>query len=55
MHSDVFVPISIPSLGKYMHHVSFVDEFLRNKWIYFLMKNYDVFDKVKDFKALMEN
>jgi hypothetical protein len=55
VHSDVFGPISVPSLGKSMYYVSFIDEFLRKTWIYFLRKKSEVFDRVKEFKALVEN
>ena len=27
VHSDVFGPVSMPSLGKYMYYVSFIDDF----------------------------
>jgi hypothetical protein len=47
--------VLVPSLGKYMYHVSFMDEFLRNTWIYFLRKKYEVFNRVKEFKDLVEN
>jgi hypothetical protein len=55
VHSDVFGPVSVPSLGKYVYYVSFIDEFSRNTWIYFLRKKYEVFDRFKKFKALVEN
>jgi hypothetical protein len=55
IHSDVSGPILVPSLGKYVYYVSFIDDFSRNTWIYFLRKKSDVFDKFKDFKALVEN
>jgi hypothetical protein len=55
VHNDVFGPMSVPSLGKYMYYVSFIDDFLRNTWIYFLGKKYEVFEKFKEFKALVEN
>jgi hypothetical protein len=55
VHSDVFGPVSVPSLGKYMYYVSFIDEFSRNTWIYFLKNKYEVFDRFKEFKALVEN
>ena len=55
MHSDVFGPVKVPSLGKSVYYVSFIGDFLRNTWIYFLKKNSEVFDKFKEFKALMEN
>jgi hypothetical protein len=55
VHSDVFGPVSVPSLGKYVYYVSFIDDFSRNTWIYFLRKKYEVFDRFKEFKALVEN
>jgi transposase InsO family protein len=55
VHNDVFGPVTIPSLGKFVYYVSFIDDFLRNTWIYFLRKKYEVFDKFKEFKALVEN
>ena len=38
MHSDVFRSVKVTSLGKSMYYVSFIDDFSRNKWIYFLKK-----------------
>jgi hypothetical protein len=55
VHNDVFGPVSVPSLGKYLYYVSFIDDFSRNTWIYFLMKKYEVFDRFKEFKAPIEN
>jgi transposase InsO family protein len=55
VHSDVFRPVSVPSLEKSMYYVSFIDDFLRNTWIYFLRTKYEVFDRFKEFKALVEN
>jgi transposase InsO family protein len=46
---------NIPSLGKYVYYVSFIDDFSRNTWIYFLRKKSEVFDRFKEFKALVEN
>ena len=55
VHSDVFGLVKVPSLGKSMYYVSFIDDFSRNTWIYFLKKKSEVFDRFKEFKALMEN
>ena len=55
VHSDVFGPMNVPLLGKYMYYVSFIDEFSRNAWIYFIKNKYEVFDRFKEFKALVEN
>ena len=38
-----------------MYHVSFIDDFPRNTWIYFLKKKSKFFDRFKEFKALVEN
>ena len=54
MHSDVFGLVKVPSLGKSMYYVSFIDDFSRNTWIYFLKKKFEVFDRFKEFKALVE-
>ena len=47
VHSDVFGPLSVPSLGKFVYYVSFIDDFSRNTWIYFLRKKSEVFDIFK--------
>jgi hypothetical protein len=51
----VFGPVHVPSLGKSMYYVSFIDDLSRNTWIYFLRKKFKVFDQFKEFKALVEN
>jgi hypothetical protein len=38
-----------------VYYVSFIDEFSRNTWIYFLRNKSKVFDRFKEFKALVEN
>ena len=38
-----------------MYYVSFIDDFPRKTWIYFLRKKSKVFDRFKEFKALVEN
>ena len=55
IHKDVFVPICVPSLVKFVYYISFIDDFLRKTWVYFFHKNLEVFNKFKDFKALVEN
>ena len=55
VHSDVFGPVKIPSLGKSMYYVSFRYDCSRITWIYFLRKKSEVFDRFKEFKALVEN
>ena len=38
-----------------MYYVSFIDDFSRKTWIYLLKKKSQVFDRFKEFKALVEN
>jgi hypothetical protein len=47
--------VSVPSLGKIVYYVSFIDDYSRNTWIYFLRKKSEFFDRFKEFKALVEN
>jgi len=47
--------MKVLSLGKSVYYVSFIDDFSRNTWIYFLKKKSEVFERLKEFKALVEN
>ena len=44
VHNDVFGPVKVPSLGKSVYYVSFIDDFSRNTSKYFLKKKSKVFD-----------
>jgi hypothetical protein len=55
VHSDVFGPVTVPSLGGSLYYVSFIDEFSKKTWIYVLRKKSEVFKKFKEFKFLVEN
>lgn len=55
IHSDVFGPVPIPSLGGAIYYVSFIDDFSRNTRLYFLKKKSEVLSKFKEYKALVEN
>ena len=39
IHSDAFGLVHVPSLGKSVYYVSFIDDFSRNTWIYFIKRN----------------
>ena len=47
--------MSSSSLSGYVYYVSFIDYFSRKIWIYFLKIKDEVFNKFKEFKALIEN
>ena len=48
-------PMSSSSLRGYVYYVSFIDDFSRKTWIYFIKNKDEVFSKFKEFKALIEN
>jgi hypothetical protein len=54
IHSDPMGPFSHPSIRKVRFVLIFVDDFSRFTWIYFLRKKSEVFQHLKDFKALVE-
>ena len=55
IHSDVCGPMSSSSLSGYAYYVSFIDDFSRKTWIYFMKSKDEVFNEFKEFKALIEN
>ena len=55
IHSDVCGPMSSSSLSEYVYYVSFIDDYSRKTWSYFLKSKDEVFSKFKEFKALVEN
>ena len=55
IHSTVCGPIPSTYLSGYEYYVTFIDDYSRKTWIYFLKKKSEVFRKFKEFKSLIEN
>ena len=55
VHLDVHGPMTETSLSGYVYYVSSIDDYSCKTWIYFLKGKNEVFSKVKEFKALVEN
>jgi transposase InsO family protein len=55
VHSDVCGPMPSTSLSGYVYYVSFIDDYSRKTWVYFLKSKDEVLGKFKEFKALVEN
>jgi len=55
IHSDVCGQMTVPSLGNFLYYVTFIDDFSRKTWIYFLKTKYEVFNKFQEYKALVGN
>jgi transposase InsO family protein len=48
-------PISVRSVSGFGYYVLFIDDYSRKTWIYFLKTKDEVFDRFREFKALVEN
>lgn len=54
IHSDLYGPMRVTSLGGSKYFLTFIDDYTRKLWIYFLKEKLEVFGIFKDFKALAE-
>ena len=55
VHSDLISPLPIPSYGGSRYVLTFIDDFSRFYWVYFLKLKSEVFETLKIWKALVEN
>jgi len=55
VHSDICGPMQTKSLGKSSYFITFIDDYSRNCWVYFLKAKSEALDTFKKFKALVEN
>jgi transposase InsO family protein len=54
IHSDVFGPMKQISLGGMRYMVTFIDDFSRYVWVYFIKEKSETFLKFKEFKEKVE-
>jgi hypothetical protein len=54
VHSDLCGPLSSPSFSGCKYFLTFIDDFSRRTWVYFLKLKSKVFDKFLAYKALVE-
>ncbi|MCI39746.1 retrovirus-related pol polyprotein from transposon tnt 1-94 [Trifolium medium] len=55
IHSDVWGPTTVSSIGGKNYYMTFIDNHSRNVWVYFLKHKSDVFETFKRWKAMVEN
>ena len=55
VHSYVCGPIPSTYLSGFEYYITFIDDYSRKTWIYFLKTKDEVFKKFKDFKSLIKN
>lgn len=54
VHSYLYVPMETMSLGKAHYFLTFIDDYSRKTWVYFLQEKFGVFSNFLEFKALLE-
>ncbi|CAL9014755.1 unnamed protein product [Prunus brigantina] len=54
IHSDVFGPVKQPSISGMRYMVTFIDDFSRYVWVFFMKEKSDTFSKFKEFKEIVE-
>ena len=57
IHSDLCGPVSTSSLTGYEYYITFIDDFSRKTWIYFLRskRSKEVLLRFQEFKSLVDN
>ena len=55
VHSYLIGPLPTPSYGGSMYFLTFIDDYYRFCWVYFLKLKYEVFETLKIWKVLVEN
>ena len=54
-HSDLCGPMQTPSIESNHYILTFIDDYTRKTWVYFLKFKSEVVEKLCHFKALVEN
>ena len=55
IHSDVAGPMPTKSINGCRYFLTFIDDYSRYCWIYFMKLKSEVFETFKSFKAMVEN
>ena len=55
IHSYLIEPLLTVSCGNSRYVLTFIDDFSRCCWVYFLKLKYEIFEPFKVYKALVEN
>jgi hypothetical protein len=54
IHTDLVGPMQTQSIGGSYYFLTFIDDFSRKTWVYFLRQKSETFGKFKEFRALVE-
>ena len=51
VHTNLVGPMQVTSIGGSTYFMTFIDDFNRRTWVYFLKNNSKAFDKFLEFKS----
>jgi hypothetical protein len=54
VHNDLTGPFPHPSINNAKYVLTFIDDWSRYMWVYFLKQKYEVLEHFKEFKAYVE-
>ena len=54
IHSDVFGPVKQPSISGFLYMITFIDDFSRYVWVYFIKEKSEALSKLKEFKEMVK-
>eukprot|EP00253_Pinus_taeda_P035154 PITA_35154 len=55
VHSDLCGPMQTPSIGGSHYVLTFIDDYTRKTWVFLLKQKSEVFERFRQYKALVEN
>ena len=55
IHSEINVPMHTTSMSGSRYVLTFIDDFSRFTWVFFLKKKYEVLERFTEFKASVDN
>ena len=54
VHSDVYGPMLVPSSSGYLYYVTFIDDYSKRTWIFFMKTKDDFLNRLREFITLVE-
>ena len=54
VHTDLWGPSSVASLGGSRYYITFIDDLSRKVWVYFLKNKSNAFETFKKWKVMVE-
>jgi len=54
IHSDIWGPAQPPTINGNRYYITFIDDYTRFMWVYFLKEKSEALGKFMEFKAYVE-